>query len=87
MTKHVLSHNFPALDVGVNFSIHHVYESFFAFFEAERAFVERVFLEKLVKLTNRQPLQFSFWRQNRNLLRFPLEIEHICHKITGFGNK
>ena len=36
MTKHALSHDFPALDVAINFSIHHVYESVFAFFDSSR---------------------------------------------------
>ena len=56
MKKYVFSHNFPALDEVINFLIHHVYDPFFSFFEAERAFVERVFAEKIVKLVNRQPL-------------------------------
>ena len=74
MTKHALSHNFPALDVAINFSIHHVYESVFAFFEAERDFVERVFQEKLLKLTNRQPLRFSFFEAKPKFASFSSRI-------------
>ena len=87
VTNCTLSHNFPVLDMANCFSVPHVYESLFAFFEAKNAFVERVFCENLEKLVNRQPLEMCFWGKKRFLFRFRLENEHVCHKNTTFGVK